>query len=251
MRRILISGIAIPVIAIAGIAILRSGGDEPRTGALVQSVAQAPKAQEPEPQPRLEPEPLPKSFMLDVPFVVQAPLADWSPPFNRNCEETSLFMVHLYLEGKPAPAPQESAEELLRMVEFEKQAYADYRGTAAEYVGKLAQSYYGYKARVATGVTLDDIKREIMAGNPVIVPTNGQLLKNPNFKGKGPPYHMVVLKGYNETGFIANDPGTRRGEDFFYSNEIMKRALVDRELTDWNTDTADALPPAMLIVTKR
>jgi len=39
---------------------------------------------------------------------------------------------------------------------------------------------------------------------------------------------VLVIKGYNQTEFITQDPGTyRSGENKIYSNEILEKAIHD------------------------
>ena len=68
---------------------------------------------------------------------------------------------------------------------------------------------------------------ELEAGHLVIIPTNGQALKNPNFTLPGPERHMLVVKGYDyETEeFITNDPGTRNGADYRYKKDLLFEAI--------------------------
>ncbi|MCK4891623.1 MAG: hypothetical protein KAS78_03060, partial [Candidatus Pacebacteria bacterium] len=62
-----------------------------------------------------------------------------------------------------------------------------------------------------------------------IVPTNGQKLGNPYYTPPGPVTHNLVIIGYDitEKEFITNDPGTRHGEKYRYSEDILENALFD------------------------
>jgi hypothetical protein len=74
--------------------------------------------------------------------------------------------------------------------------------------------------------TRDDLKRALVEGL-VIVPTNGQALKNPNFTRPGPLQHMLVVTGYDAAmqEFITNDPGTRKGQDYRYPEQTLFDAI--------------------------
>ena len=74
---------------------------------------------------------------------------------------------------------------------------------------------------------MEQIKKEIASGRPVIVPAAGRILPNPNFTPPGPKYHMLVIKGYNSTQFITNDQGTRKGDGFVYTYNSLLNALHD------------------------
>jgi len=76
---------------------------------------------------------------------------------------------------------------------------------------------------------LINIKKEIAAGHPVIVPAAGKVLPNPNFTNGGPNYHMLLIIGYDQTDFITNDPGTRNGKNFRYTYDGLINAIHD-----WN-----------------
>lgn len=83
---------------------------------------------------------------------------------------------------------------------------------------------------------MEDIKKELAKGNPVIVPTAGRLLSNPYFTPPGPLYHMLLIKGYSTTSttteFITHDPGTIRGANFVYSYQTLETSIHDLESKD-------------------
>ncbi|TSC79617.1 MAG: Uncharacterized protein G01um101425_548 [Candidatus Peregrinibacteria bacterium Gr01-1014_25] len=164
---------------------------------------------------------------LPVPFSPQAPFAVWDPLHEETCEEMSLIMVHHFLTG--APLTREDAEgELLAMVAWEmRNGYAV--DVTIDELARIAKDYYGYDATVYRGgdVTLKNIRRLIADGSPVIVPAAGQMLGNPYFSGEGPPYHMLVLTGFDATHIITNDPGTRRGEEYRYPHATVMDAIHD------------------------
>ena len=190
---------------------------------------------------------LPSSFKIDVPFVVQAPLADWNWPFNHSCEETSVLMAHLYFT-KEALNPEQAQKEILSLNDYEKKNYPLANVSAARQTAILINDYYGYDAKAYFNITLDDIKRELASGNLVLVPAAGQRLKNPYFKAPGPLYHMLVVKGWTPTEFIVNDPGTKRGADFKYSYEIFQNAISDWDLEDWDTAVNVNDRKAMIVI---
>lgn len=171
--------------------------------------------------------PLPVSALIDVPFMVQAPLANWDAIHEETCEEASLMMVHYFRSREKFGSPSSQDDELKSLVAWETDQGYPYDVTAGQ-VSKIASSYYSMTTgRVIKNPTSEDLKTELAAGRPVIVPAAGRLLGNPNFTGGGPPYHMLVLKGYDSTGFITNDPGTRRGEGYRYSFETLTQAIHD------------------------
>ena len=95
---------------------------------------------------------------------------------------------------------------------------------------RIFKGYYKYNnAEARSGISIEDIKKELFDGNLVIVPVNGQKIKNPFYTPPGPLEHMLVVIGYDGATkeFITNDPGTRRGEKYRYSEDILGAALMD------------------------
>lgn len=175
---------------------------------------------------------LPSSVNLAVPFTSQAPHGSWGEPYQEACEEASVYMVHSYYEGVPAgPIPADTADlDLLNIVAFEKELFGYYEDTTAEQTGMFAEMMFGHAYTLIEDPTVEDIKMQLAAGRPVLVPAAGRLLGNPYFTAPGPVYHMLVIRGYTEAGqFIVNDPGTYRGESFVYEADTLLYAMHD-----WN-----------------
>lgn len=167
----------------------------------------------------------PPSLLIKVPFAPQAPFANWDALHEEACEEMSLIMVHHFLEG--TPLSRETAEkEVQDMIAWEREnGYAD--DVTAEQLGVIAEALYGYRVRVLTDVAAEDLRVELSKGHPIIIPVAGRSLKNPFFSGDGPWYHVLVVTGYDERGFITNDPGTRHGEQYWYKSDVLMNALHD------------------------
>jgi hypothetical protein len=177
-------------------------------------------------------EPIPPSeFNLAVPFTSQAPYANWDLPYQEACEEASALMVAEYYRGASSGLLDAEAvdAEILASVGFQLDLFGDYLDTTAEQTAQLIDLYFGYTGVVVENPTVDQIKAQITEGRPVIIPAAGQQLGNPFFSGLGPVYHMLVIKGYTDDGFITNDPGTRRGADFVYDFDVLMNAIGD-----WN-----------------
>ncbi|OGJ83704.1 hypothetical protein A2529_01315 [Candidatus Peribacteria bacterium RIFOXYD2_FULL_58_15] len=167
----------------------------------------------------------PASLLIKVPFAPQSPFAVWDTLHEEACEEMSLIMVHHFLAGMPL-SMTDAETEVQQMVAWERaHDYAD--DVTAQELGDIAESLYGYRARLLTDVTADSLRRELMRGNPIIIPAFGRALKNPFFSGEGPFYHMLVVIGYTGDGFITNDPGTKRGEKYWYPTDVLLNALHD------------------------
>lgn len=185
----------------------------------------------------------PEILNLNIPFGSQAPFANWDLPYQEACEEAAIIMSHYYLTGKTLN-PEIMNEEILKLVEWEEKTFGFYEDTTAEEMARILREYFEHKnVEVRYSFTMEDIKREVALGHPVILPAAGRLLNNPNFKQPGPLYHALVVKGYTKTKIITNDPGTRKGHDFLYDPEALMNAIHD-----WNPENILDGKKAMIIV---
>lgn len=167
------------------------------------------------------------SVLLKVPFMSQAPFAKWDALHEDACEEASLIMVKYFLDKKTIISKELGEKEIQNMMAFEKKNKYGISITLDE-LSEVANKYYDLKnGRVEKNISIQDIKKELSNGKPVIVGAAGKVLPNPNFKNGGPNYHMLVVVGYDEKGFITNDPGTRLGEGFRYSPDDLLKSIHD------------------------
>ncbi len=167
----------------------------------------------------------PEEKILNVPFVMQAPLANWEI-HNESCEEAGILLANYYYLDQPL-SKEQANQELLEMVDFEKKQYGGEFDIYAQGMGQLASDYYGYNDfRVLEG-NVDNIKKEINNDNPVIVPTTAAYLKPEKSDYPEMGYHVVVVVGYNRRGFVTHDPGTYSGENFTYSYSALQNAMKD------------------------
>jgi hypothetical protein len=188
---------------------------------------------------------------LDVPFSSQAPYSDWSEPYQNACEETASLMVYKYYQ-KETLTPAIAKQEILDLVAWENKTFGYYEDTTAQETAQILQDYYDFKrVDVVYNPTIADIKAQILAGRPVILPVSGQMLGNPNFKAPGPIYHMLVVKGITENGdFITNDSGTRKGHDYIYKADVLYKAIHDAPQGGHSIDKTElnANRKAMIVV---
>jgi hypothetical protein len=174
---------------------------------------------------------LPAQINLAVPMVYQAPFSNWDEVHEETCEEASMLMIQGYLRNVKSYTRQQMEDELLKIVKYEVDTFGYFEDTTAKETVKVMKEYFGMKnVSIVPLTSAEQIKTYLASGVPVTVPASGTLLKNPNFRNGGPPYHMIVIKGYTKDGyFIANDPGTRLGADFLY-----KEATIMEAAHDWN-----------------
>jgi len=180
----------------------------------------------PKEPPKKEPE-IPSQYDLQVPFVPQAPFGVWDELHNNACEEAAILLVH-YFKKNSSLSKEQADEEIKKMVDYQIKKYGKHKDLTSQETADLAKEFYGYKnVKVKYDFSWEEVKREIVKGNPVIVPAAGRLLKNPYYRRPGPIYHMLVIRGYNTKEIITNDPGTRRGEKYKYSYKILDNAIHD------------------------
>lgn len=195
----------------------------------------------------------PASINLDVPFTSQAPEADWIQPWQDACEEATVIMLHAYYHGYDLSIPFVK-KEIVKMVSYQDQIGWGYSID----INTLAKVYEWYSAnagqkgtvnqfsgtpRVIENPTVDNIKKFIANGHPVLAVARGKDLPNPYYTGDGPEYHTLIIRGYTKDSFITNDPGTKRGENFVYAyNDLMSA------LHDWNDGDVIHGTPAILVV---
>lgn len=181
--------------------------------------------------PDTDPEPpadLQAELNLSVPFVSQAPFGVWDPMHEETCEEASFLMALDFYAGKSSIDATEADNKYYDMVAVQETLGMGLSITAAE-AKEFVKHYFNEEVTIYDNPTVDEIKALVAAGKPVIVPAAGRKLGNPFFTGAGPLYHMLVIRGYTETGFITNDPGTRHGQNYTYDIDVLMAAIGD-----WN-----------------
>ncbi|MDP3770597.1 MAG: C39 family peptidase [Candidatus Sungbacteria bacterium] len=181
--------------------------------------------------------------LIAVPFTSQAPFGNWAQPWQDFCEEASVAMAVHFVWGVPLmPSFAETEMQIIR--QYEQIVFKKYKDTSASETASILSHLFGFKnVRTQTITSRDEIKKELSAGNIIIIPAAGRMLKNPYFTPPGPLYHMLVIKGFDdERGtFITNDPGTRKGNGFAYSQSRLFDAIHD-----WNE--GDVLSGAKKII---
>lgn len=181
--------------------------------------------------------------VLPVPFTVQAPHANWELPYQEACEEASMIMVDDFFVGRTDMRlpPDEVDRRIIELVAWEAAHGYTIDITAAEVARVLGERF----DLVAEVVPYDavQLRAELTARHPVILPAAGRLLGNPYFHQPGPLYHMLVVKGYEGDEFITNDPGTKRGENFRYYELALAHAVHD-----WNSGAVTEGEPVMVVV---
>lgn len=183
-----------------------------------------------------------------VPFTAQAPTANWGDALYQNaCEEASILMARAFILGEDI-TPESALEDIRLLADRADVLFGSHLDESAQDTASLARD-----AMPGTYITLiedagvDDIMRAVASGNIVLVPLNGKLLGNLHYKPPGPLRHMLVVTGYDPLlkEFITNDPGTRFGEGYRYSQDVLFSAMHD-----WDTgDNTQVYPDRKVIIT--
>lgn len=173
-------------------------------------------------------QPLPEEYNLSVAFTSQAPDANWDQDHDEFCEEAAVLMVGRYWQDRGIKDKAEAEAALQEIKSWELEHLGFYYDTTASETATILTGMYDLTYDLVEDPTVAAIKRAVASGNPVIVPTDGRALGNPNFRSPGPVYHNLVIKGYTDDGkFIANDPGTRKGADYVYDESVVMNAMHD------------------------
>lgn len=212
----------------------------------IQPTPVPPKPTEPPPEPT-PPTPsstLPREINLAVPFVLQAPYAVWDALHDDACEEASAIMMKGFALGEKSYSKEEMESQILAAVEFEEKTFGYSKDTSTKETMRIISEFFGIPgAKILPINSVNDIKEQLAAGRPVMVPAYGRALKNPYFTGAGPLYHMLVIKGYTPGKFITHDPGTKRGADFVYDETLLFNAIHD-----WNNGDVPNGPRVMVVI---
>lgn len=177
---------------------------------------------------------IPDTLLLAVPFTDQAPTGKWDR--NEDCEEASITMANAYLNGnrddKLPPLVAQGYITALRKWEAANIGYNEDTGAYA--TSQMAEGTFGIKVRQIKDYTEEDLKRALADDHVVLLPINARLLGNATYAQSGPFYHMLVVRGYNASGFIVNDPGTAAGNGMLYPFATLQKAAAD-----WNNSAKD------------
>ncbi|MEI7621721.1 MAG: C39 family peptidase [Candidatus Moraniibacteriota bacterium] len=196
------------------------------------------------------------TIQQSVPFIVQAPFGNWQDPdFQNACEEASIAMAMGWVNGEKNISSSEAQKRISEIINFENKTFGYSADTDIVDMKKIFQQDFKYKnIAIKENITLADLKNEIENGKLVIVPAFGRALKNPNFTSPGPVAHMLVIIGYDSATqkFITNDPGTRKGADYRYGEQVLFDSI-------WSYPSGKDIPAvptiskmqkAMLVVSK-
>jgi hypothetical protein len=179
---------------------------------------------------------LPTTFSLPVPYTTQAPDGAWEK--NANCEEASAVMAQAYFSGDtreelPATDTLSSMADLVRWEETNLGHSID---TGATEIARMIEENFQLTTKELTQFTEHDLKKELFNNHVLILPVNLKLLGNAKYQGAGADYHVIVIRGYTEQGFLVNDPGTTNGKNNTYSYATLSSAAADWDSANHKLD---------------
>lgn len=160
-------------------------------------------------------------------FYSQAPLGNWSDPWDNACEEASaLIIANTYY--KHNWTKEQFADQILKMVEWEKQNLGLHKDTNAAQTTAILKEYLNLETITHQDPTLEQIKGILDKGHMIIGFFAGKTLGNPNYINGGPNYHVIVIKGYTtDNKIITHDVGTNFGADYIYDWTTIQTAMHD------------------------
>ncbi|MBT5338123.1 hypothetical protein HN858_03115 [Candidatus Falkowbacteria bacterium] len=168
------------------------------------------------------------AYTIQMKFTTQAPLGNWAEPWQNTCEEASIVMVDAFYNNKTLSST-DAQNQLQNILNIKEQYFGKSKDENAEQVVTLINNYLNWEAKLVNNPSVELIKNEIDNQRPVIIPTYGKALKNPNFLNGGSNYHMIVISGYDENSktFITQEPGTSHGNNYPYSYSVLIEAIHD------------------------
>lgn len=164
---------------------------------------------------------------IEVPFTSQAPYGVWDSIHEEACEEASIIMANVWAKDISSLSREYAEVEIQKLVKWQNDNFGYFESTTAKQTAEMAEKFYGLNYRLIENPTIEDLKNELREGNVVVMGMAGRELGNPHFTSPGPLYHMLLIKGFDKTGFITNDPGTKYGGDYHYSFSTLMSSARD------------------------
>ena len=150
---------------------------------------------------------------LPVPFIPEMPEGVSGSPWVNACEEASIAMIAHYYSGRLEVSAAEAIKYMRTLFAFQDGLYRSNANSDATRSARIIEEAAGFRATIVEYPSLDDLKRELREGRPIMTFHYGFALGNPNipFLPTGSSFHTLVLKGYDDRTreFITNDNGDR------------------------------------------
>lgn len=169
-------------------------------------------------------------IIMNVPFISQAPLGNWSDPREQDgCEEAGVIMAMAWVSDRSDIDPLVAQNEIIALADWQQEKYGEHRDVYIKDVKtRLFLEYFTYeKVEIREVADKGEIINALNNGQIILAPCNGQALKNPHFTSPGPERHLLVIIGYDSVNdeFITNDPGTSFGSSYRYDSNLLFNAI--------------------------
>ena len=180
---------------------------------------------------------------LTLEFHTQAPQHQWDTIHEDLCEEASLQVVLNYFNHQTV-TDRQFDQQILKLRRQEIASLWHWRSTSVREIQRLVKIFHPrFTTRILENPTATDLQLEIDQSHPVLLPLAGRQLKNPYYTPPGPRYHWLVVTGYDDTGFITQDVGTKRGANYHYPTRRLISAIHD-----WTSGDLTMAPARALVI---
>jgi hypothetical protein len=184
---------------------------------------------------------VPAKVQLAVPYISEVPDGRWYGSWKNACEEASIAMVDRYYVGVKKTTIAWQKAYMSNLFVIERKLWKSDANTDVDMTVRLINDNTSFSAYAFEEPTVDDIKKELDAGRPVIAPIDGFKLANKNipFLASGSGYHMFVIIGYDEPqkAFIVNDNGdVKSGVGIRYAYDRVMSTMRDYSFKRNKTD---------------
>lgn len=175
---------------------------------------------------------LPSSKNITVPFTSQAPADNWSEPWKNACEEASIYMVASFYSNDTIKR-DEATKRIREILAVKNKEFRVSKDESLEKISELiALLGLPWKTEIAVNPTLEEIKEQLVANQPIIAPVYAPAL---NYSAGGPDYHVMVITGYDDASneFIVNDPAQKNGKGIRFEYGIFMKAIHNLNRTNY------------------
>lgn len=156
-------------------------------------------------------------------------------------------MTNAWVKNISSLSRADAEAEIQKLAKWQNENFGYFESTTAKQTAEMAKKFYGLNYKLIENPSVEDLKDELREGNVVVMGMAGRELGNPHFTPPGPFYHMLIIRGFDETGFITNDPGTKYGKDYHYSFSTLMFSA-----RDWSGGKIGTItkPPVAIIFSK-
>ncbi len=189
---------------------------------------------------------------LEAPYINEAPDGNWTGSWKNACEEAVIAMVENYYKGNKTVSVADAKAYMQTLFTAQQKTYGSDANSDAKRTKEIIDNHASFGATIVENPTLEDIKKELVEGRPVIAFHNGFALQNKNIPllPTGSGYHTTVIKGYDDNSnvFIVHDDGdAKEGPDHLYNYDLLMNSLHDYQ---YATHKADGPPRALFTSSK-